>query len=43
MTVGSAVSQVFTRTVARGLGGAAPGATIETIEAEAGVKIRKGA
>jgi 3-hydroxyisobutyrate dehydrogenase-like beta-hydroxyacid dehydrogenase len=41
MTVGSAVSQVFTRTVARGLGGAAPGATIETIEAEAGVKIRK--
>ncbi len=43
MTVGSAVSQVFTRTVARGLGGAAPGATIETIEAEAGVKIRKNA
>ena len=43
MTVGSAVSQVFTRTVARGLGGKGPQATVETIEAEAGVKIRKSA
>jgi 3-hydroxyisobutyrate dehydrogenase-like beta-hydroxyacid dehydrogenase len=41
MTVGSAVSQVFTRTVARGLGGEAPGATLLTVEAEAGVKIRQ--
>ena len=40
MTVGSAVSQVFTRTVARGLGGHGPQATLLTIEAEAGVKIR---
>jgi hypothetical protein len=41
MTVGSAVSQVFTRTVARGLGGHGPGATLLTIEAEAGVPLRK--
>jgi 3-hydroxyisobutyrate dehydrogenase-like beta-hydroxyacid dehydrogenase len=42
MTVGSAVSQVFTRTVARGLGAEGPGATLLTIEEEAGVRIRKG-
>jgi 3-hydroxyisobutyrate dehydrogenase len=40
MTVGSAVSQVFTRTVARGLGNHGPAATLLTIEAEAGVKLR---
>jgi 3-hydroxyisobutyrate dehydrogenase len=43
MTVGAAVSQVFTRTVARGLGGEGPGATLLTIEDEAGVRIRKNA
>lgn len=42
MTVGAAVSQVFTRTVARGYGAEAPGATLLTIEEEAGVRIRKG-
>lgn len=41
MTVGAAVSQVFTRTVARGLGPANPGATLVTIEEEAGVQIRR--
>lgn len=41
MTVGSAVSQVFTRTVARGLGSHGPAATLLTIEAEAGVQLRK--
>jgi 3-hydroxyisobutyrate dehydrogenase-like beta-hydroxyacid dehydrogenase len=41
MTVGAAVSQVFTRTVARGLGAEGPGATLQTIEEEAGVRIRK--
>jgi 3-hydroxyisobutyrate dehydrogenase-like beta-hydroxyacid dehydrogenase len=40
MTVGSAVSQVFTRTVADGLGGHGPMATFLTIEKEAGVRIR---
>lgn len=40
MTVGAAVSQVFTRTVARGLGNHGPMATFLTIEAEAGVPIR---
>ena len=43
MTVGSAVSQVFTRTVARGHGAENPGATLLTIEEEAGVQIRKDA
>ena len=41
MTVGAAVSQVFTRTVARGYGPENPGATLLTIEEEAGVQIRK--
>ncbi|HEX5140816.1 MAG TPA: NAD(P)-dependent oxidoreductase [Dehalococcoidia bacterium] len=41
MTVGAAVSQVFTRTVARGLGNHSPVATLLTIEAEAGVRIRR--
>jgi 3-hydroxyisobutyrate dehydrogenase len=41
MTVGGAVSQVFTRTVARGYGGLNPGATLLTIEEEAGVQIRR--
>jgi 3-hydroxyisobutyrate dehydrogenase-like beta-hydroxyacid dehydrogenase len=41
MTVGAAVSQVFTRTVARGFGAENPGATLLTIEEEAGVQIRK--
>ena len=41
MTVGSAVSQVFTRTVAKGYGSLNPGATLLTIEEEAGVKIRQ--
>jgi 3-hydroxyisobutyrate dehydrogenase-like beta-hydroxyacid dehydrogenase len=41
MTVGAAVSQVFTRTVARGHGAEGPGATLLTIEEEAGVKIRQ--
>jgi 3-hydroxyisobutyrate dehydrogenase-like beta-hydroxyacid dehydrogenase len=41
MTVGAAVSQVFTRTVARGYGAMNPGATLLTIEDEAGVKIRR--
>ena len=40
MTVGAAVSQVFTRSVARGLGGHGPMATLLAIEAEAGVKVR---
>jgi 3-hydroxyisobutyrate dehydrogenase len=40
MTVGSAVSQVFTRTVARGLGNHGPAATFLTVEAEAGVRMR---
>jgi 3-hydroxyisobutyrate dehydrogenase len=40
MTVGGAVSQVFTRTVARGLGNHGPAATLLTVEAEAGVKLR---
>jgi 3-hydroxyisobutyrate dehydrogenase-like beta-hydroxyacid dehydrogenase len=42
MTVGSAVSQVFTRTVAKGYGALNPGATLLTIEEEAGVQIRQG-
>ena len=41
MTVGSAVSQVFTRTLAKGYGSLNPGATLLTIEEEAGVKIRQ--
>jgi 3-hydroxyisobutyrate dehydrogenase-like beta-hydroxyacid dehydrogenase len=41
MTVGAAVSQVFTRTVAAGLGGHGPAATFLTIEKESGVRIRK--
>jgi 2-hydroxymethylglutarate dehydrogenase len=41
MTVGAAVSQVFTRTVARGYGAENPGATLLTIEEEAGVRIRQ--
>jgi 3-hydroxyisobutyrate dehydrogenase len=41
MTVGSAVSQVFTRTVAKGYGALNPGATLLTIEEEAGVRIRQ--
>ena len=41
MTVGGAVSQVFTRTVAKGYGGFNPGATLLTIEEEAGVHIRR--
>jgi 3-hydroxyisobutyrate dehydrogenase-like beta-hydroxyacid dehydrogenase len=40
MTVGSAVSQVFTRTVADGRGAHGPMATFLTIEKEAGVRIR---
>jgi hypothetical protein len=40
MTVGAAVSQVFTRTVAAGLGGHSPIATLLQVEKEAGVKIR---
>jgi 3-hydroxyisobutyrate dehydrogenase-like beta-hydroxyacid dehydrogenase len=40
MTVGAAVSQVFTRTVAGGLGGHGPMATFLQIEKEAGVRIR---
>jgi len=40
MTVGAAVSQVFTRTVAGGLGGHGPAATFLQIEKEAGVRIR---
>jgi 3-hydroxyisobutyrate dehydrogenase-like beta-hydroxyacid dehydrogenase len=40
MTVGAAVSQVFTRTVAAGLGGHGPMATFLQIEKEAGVRIR---
>ena len=42
MTVGSAISQVFTRTVAKGYGALNPGATLLTIEEEAGVRIRQG-
>ena len=41
MTVGAAVSQVFTRTVAAGLGGHSPVATLLQVENEAGVRIRK--
>jgi 3-hydroxyisobutyrate dehydrogenase-like beta-hydroxyacid dehydrogenase len=41
MTVGAAVSQVFTRTVAAGLGGHSPVATLLQVESEAGVRIRK--
>jgi 2-hydroxy-3-oxopropionate reductase len=40
MTVGAAVSQVFTRTVAGGLGGHSPVATLLQVEKEAGVTIR---
>ena len=40
MTVGAAVAQVFTRTVAGGLGGHGPMATLIQIEKEAGVRIR---
>jgi 3-hydroxyisobutyrate dehydrogenase len=39
MTVGSAVHQVFVRSVARGLGEKAPQATLLTIEQEAGVTV----
>ena len=42
MTVGSAIAQVFTRTVAKGYGHLNPGATLLTIEEEAGVRIRQG-
>jgi 3-hydroxyisobutyrate dehydrogenase len=41
MTVGSAVSQVFTRSVAQGFGDQSPAATLLAIEAEAGVSLRK--
>ncbi len=41
MTVGSAVSQVFTRSVARGLGSHGPAATLLEIETEAGVRVRR--
>lgn len=41
MTVGSAVGQVFTRSLARGLGAKGPTATLITIEEEAGVKVTK--
>ncbi len=41
MTVGAAVSQVFTRTVADGHGAHGPAATLLTIEKESGVRIRK--
>lgn len=41
MSVGSAVSQVFTRTVAGGRGDQSPMATLHQIEDESGVRIRK--